>query len=72
MKKYKVGMNEDLIAILTYINTAPGIVLWQDLIQHCIDYDLYIELYMNIEIITKLLEQHNAMVVQKNVQLENE
>lgn len=72
MKKYKVGMNEDLIAILTYINTAPGIVLWQDLIQHCIDYDLYIELYMNIEIITKLLEQHNTMVVQKNVQIENE
>lgn len=72
MKKYKVGMNEDLIAILTYINTAPGIVLWQDLIQHCIDYDLYIELYMNIEIITKLLEQHNEMVVQKNVQIESE
>lgn len=72
MKKYKVGMNEDLIAIFTYINTAPGIVLWQDLIQHCIDYDLYIELYMNIEIITKLLEQHNTMVVQKNVQIENE
>lgn len=72
MKKYKVGMNEDLIAILTYINTAPALVLWQDLIQHCIDYDLYIELYMNIEIITKLLEQHNTIVVQKNVQIENE
>lgn len=72
MKRYKVGMNEDLIAILTYINTAPGIVLWQDLIQHCIDYDLYIELYMNVEIISKLLEQHNEMVVQKNVQIENE
>lgn len=61
-------MNEDLISIFTFINTSPKYVLWSELLQHCIDYDLYIELYMNIDVIGKLLEEHNKIVVQKNVQ----
>ena len=68
MKRYKVGINEDLISIFTYINTSPKYVLWSELLQHCIDYELYIELYMNIDIVSKLVEEHNKIVVQKNVQ----
>ena len=68
MKRYKVGINEDLISIFTYINTSPQYVLWSELLQHCIDYELYIELYMNIDIVSKLVDEHNKIVVQKNVQ----
>jgi len=66
MKKYKVGINENLTSIFNYINSSPKFIRWSDLIQYCIDYDLYIEFYMNINIIQLLVNEHNNILVAKS------
>lgn len=62
-KRYKVGYTEDLNSIVNYINTSEKRVLIKDLIQFCVDYDLYIELYMNFPIIDSLVTEHNKQIV---------
>lgn len=69
MKKYKIGVNENLTSIFTYINSNPNYIVWSELIQYCIDYDLYIEFYMNFNVIEALLNEHNRIVVAKKKQL---
>lgn len=66
MKKYKIGVNENLTSIFNYVNSSPKYVKWDELIQYCIDYELYIEFYMNINIIEKLLIEHNQIIVARN------
>lgn len=61
-KKYKVGYTEDLNSIINYINTSEKSVYLSDLIQFCVDYELFIELYMNYPIIHDLINEHNKKV----------
>lgn len=61
-KKYKVGYTEDLNSIINYINTSEKKVYLSDLIQFCVDYELFVELYMNYPIIHDLIDEHNKKV----------
>lgn len=65
MKKYKIGVNENLTSIFTYIQSSPKYIFWYELVQYCIDYDLYIEFFMNYEIIKTLVEERNKIIVAK-------
>lgn len=62
-KKYKIGYTEDLNSIINYINTSEKKVVLKDLIQFCVDYDLFIELYMNYPMIHDLILEHNQQIV---------
>lgn len=61
-KKYKVGYTEDLNSIINYIKTSEKKVILADLIQFCVDYELFIELYMNYPIIHDLIDEHNKLL----------
>lgn len=62
-KKYKVGYTEDLNSIVNYINTSSVKVALKDLLQFCVDYDMFIELYMNYPMIRDLMTEHNQQIV---------
>lgn len=55
----KVKVNENLTSIINYIKDFEGIVKWFELVQYCIDYRMYEELYVNQSIIQKLMNEHN-------------
>lgn len=65
-KKLKVEVNDNFNMILNYINSSLEIINYKELIQYCIDYDLYKELYVNIKIFEKLIEEKNE-VLQKEM-----
>lgn len=65
-KKLKVEVNDNFNMILNYINSSLEIITYKELIQYCIDYDLYKELYVNIKIFEKLIEEKNE-VLQKEM-----
>ena len=58
-KILKIKVNDNLTSIFNYINSKNDVVSWEDLIQWCIDYDCYKELYSNHFIIKHLLDEHN-------------
>ena len=58
-KKYRIGYTQEVNDIVTYVNTCPTKVVLKDLIQHCVDYEMYNELYMNYPIIHDLIIEHN-------------
>ena len=55
----KVKVNENFIAILTYLQTYQHYIDLRDLVQWCIDYEYYKELYQNWHIIKDMLAEHN-------------
>jgi len=65
MKSYKVGVTEGLTTLLNYVNTNPHIVYYQDLVQFAIDYDCFIDLYMNLQIFDRLVLEHNKNLLSK-------
>ncbi len=65
MKSYKVGVTEGLTTLLNYVNTNPHIVYYQDLVQFAIDYDCFIDLYMNLQIFDRLVLEHNKKLLSK-------
>lgn len=65
MKSYKVGVTEGFSTLLNYVNTNPHIVYYQDIIQFSIDYDCFIDLYMNLQIFDRLIIEHNKKVLSK-------
>lgn len=65
MKKVKIGVNENLTSLFTYISSNPKYILWADILQFAIDYDLYIEFYVNLSILEKLIDEHNRMILAK-------
>lgn len=65
-KRYKVGYTEDLNSIVTYIKTSDKQVTITDLLQFCVDYEYYIELYMNYPMIRDLIVEHNKLITSKN------
>lgn len=65
MKKVKIGVNENLTSLFTYISSNPKYIMWSDILQFAIDYDLYVEFYVNLSILEKLIIEHNQMIVAK-------
>ena len=58
-KKMKVEINDNFNMIHNYILSATEPILFKDLVQYCIDYDLYKELYVNLPIFRILIEEKN-------------
>lgn len=58
---FKIKPNDNLFAIFTYINSCKYHVYLQELIQFCIDYEYYKELYENFHIVKSLLDEHNQI-----------
>lgn len=62
MKLFKIKPNENLYAIFTYIQSNHEYFIpYNDLIQFCIDYEYYKELYEHFHIIRALLDEHNRI-----------
>lgn len=69
-KRYKIGYTENLNTLVNYISTSPKYIYWKDFLQFAVDYDLYIELYMNLNLLEKLLNERNAIII-KELQKKN-
>lgn len=63
----KIKVNENLTSIMNYIHDHEGSITWHDLMQYCIDYGMYEELYIHRPIIEHLVKEHNypATYIQK-------
>ena len=71
-KRYKVGYTEDLNSIINYVKTSDKYVTIADVIQFCVDYELFIELYMNYPIIHDLInEQNQLLAIRKRKETDN-
>lgn len=57
MSKVRVEVNDNLANIFNFINSAVEPVTYMELIQFCIDYDLYKEFYINHAIIVRLFDE---------------
>lgn len=55
----KIKINDNLIAIFTYIKSYEYLIVLDDFIQWCIDYGYYKEFYLNYHIIKDLIHDHN-------------
>lgn len=58
-KKMKVEVNDNFNMIHNYIISAVDPIKFSDLLQYCIDYDLYKELYVNLPVFRVLIEEKN-------------
>ena len=69
-KKMKIEINDNFNMIMNYINSQLKPVVWKELIQYCIDYDLYMEFYINLNVWKILIEEKNkefVVEVQKDI-----
>lgn len=60
--KLKIEINDNLTSIFNYINDNQEYITFHELVQFCIDFECYKELYLNQDIIYKLLQEHNEKV----------
>lgn len=58
-KKMKVEVNDNFNMIHNYIISAVEPIRFSELLQYCIDYDLYKELYVNLPVFRVLIEEKN-------------
>lgn len=58
-KKMKVEVNDNFNMIHNYIISAVEPVKFSELLQYCIDYDLYKEFYVNLPVFRVLIEEKN-------------
>lgn len=58
----KIECNENLTSIINYINDFEGFINWFDLTQYVIDYKMYKEYYLNLNLIKILVEYHNYQI----------
>lgn len=65
-KKLKIEVNDNFNMILNYINSANELITYKELVQYCIDYELYKELFVNLKIFQILIEERNE-VIQKTL-----
>lgn len=65
-KKLKIEVNDNFNMILNYINSANELITYKELVQYCIDYELYKELFVNLKIFQILIEERNE-VLQKTM-----
>lgn len=53
----KIKVNDNLTNIFNYIDSAVSEFSFKDLVQYCLDYDLYQEFYLNQQIIFRLYDE---------------
>lgn len=66
MKSYKIGYSENLNTLVTYINTSPKYIFWFEFLQFAVDYDCFVEFYMNLPLLEKLKDERNAILIKKS------
>lgn len=52
----RIKVNDNLIMIFQFINECTAVVGYNELIQYCIDFELYKEFYTHNHIINKLFD----------------
>lgn len=67
MKIFKIRFNDNLQAIYTYINSYKHYIDINDIVDWCIQYEYYKELYENFHIIKCCIEQHNQDYPEKDL-----
>lgn len=67
-QKLKIEINDNFNMIQNYILSSLEEVTFKDLLQYCIDYDLYRELYVNIQIFELLRNEKNLLLRSENKQ----
>lgn len=61
----KIKVNDNLTNIFNFIQSSKERITFMELIQYCIDYDLYKEFYLNQQIIFRLLDERNQSFEKK-------
>lgn len=61
----KIKINDNFTNILNFIHSADNIVHYYDLVQYCIDYAQYNELYNNYHVFKDLLIEHNKQILEQ-------
>lgn len=67
-QKLKIEINDNFNMIQNYILSSLEEVTFKDLLQYCIDYDLYRELYVNIQVFELLRNEKNILLRSENKQ----
>lgn len=67
-QKLKIEINDNFNMIQNYILSSLEEVTFKDLLQYCIDYDLYRELYVNIQVFELLRNEKNLLLHTENKQ----
>lgn len=58
------SVNDNFTNILNYIESSDQVLSYYDLIQYCIDYDQYKELYLNYHVFKDLMLEHNKKLLE--------
>ena len=58
----KVEVNENLTSIINHIQDTETVIDFDELLQFCIDYRMYKELYIHLPIIKEVIKQHNQKI----------
>ena len=58
----KIKVNDNFTNIMNYIRAADHRVTYYELLQYCIDYDQYKELYTNYHVFKDLILEHNKEI----------
>lgn len=61
----KIKINDNLTNIFNFIDSSMNPISYHDLVQYCLDYDLYQEFYLNNTIINRLLDEKNQTFINK-------
>lgn len=65
-RKMKIEINDNFNMIQNYILSALEPIKFKDLLQYCIDYQLYEELYVNLTVFKILIDEKNLSLVESN------
>lgn len=63
-RKMKIEINDNFNMIQNYILSALEPIKFKDLLQYCIDYQLYEELYVNLTVFKILIDEKNLSLVE--------
>ena len=64
MKRYKIGYTEGLNDLITFIQTSDKTVTYSALTEYARDYDIYTDLYMNLNLIDRIMLERNKDLLQ--------
>lgn len=65
-RKMKIEINDNFNMIQNYILSALEPIKFKDLLQYCIDYQLYEELYVNLTVFKILIDEKNLSLDESN------
>lgn len=61
----KIKVNENLTEIFQFIRECDHIISWDELITHCLDYNMYPEFYLHRPVIELLVNEHDELIKSK-------